>query len=256
MKPAASFRQGVPVNFGEKVRQLRAERNLTQPQLAQLIGIEQSYLSKLENDKSVPSADIFQAILQAFSTDVGTFLEGIDEKQVYRDLRQVPEVAHHLNSQVDRKIHSIKTWLYASGIALALGLTLGVAGLRGLVFSNTQFNYESPGVLLPGEPTDFFERYTGMLFAQEAAGEISAKERVRHSLEIEKRRIRDNRLLDAYRGVSYTEPVTGGIRTYFFTRDSQFERAANRWLMLAGALLTFSGIAGFIVEVRLRRVRL
>src|SRR5688572_18022983 len=39
------------VNFGEKVKQLRAERNLTQPQLAQAIGIEQSYLSKLENDK-------------------------------------------------------------------------------------------------------------------------------------------------------------------------------------------------------------
>jgi transcriptional regulator with XRE-family HTH domain len=72
------------VNFGEKVRQLRAERNLTQPQLAQLIGIEQSYLSKLENDKSIPSADIFQAIQLALSIDVATFLEGVDEKQVYR----------------------------------------------------------------------------------------------------------------------------------------------------------------------------
>jgi len=256
MKTGGHSAKESPVNFGEKVRQLRAERNLTQPQLAQLIGIEQSYLSKLENDKSVPSADIFQAILKAFSIDVGTFLEGVDEKQVYRDLRQVPEVANHLNTQVDRKIHSIKTWLYASGIALALGLTVGIAGLRGLVFSNTQFNYESPGVLLPGEPTDFFERYTAMLYTQEAAGEISAKERVRRSLEIEKRRIRDARLLDAYRGVSYLEPVPGGTRTYFFMRDSQFERAANRWLMLAGALLTFGGIAGFIVESRLRRVRL
>ena len=88
------------MNFGEKVRQLRAERNLTQPQLAQLVGIEQSYLSKLENDKSIPSADIFQAILKAFSIDVATFLEGVDEKQVYRDLRQVPEVANHLNTVV------------------------------------------------------------------------------------------------------------------------------------------------------------
>ena len=88
------------MNFGEKVRQLRAERNLTQPQLAQLVGIEQSYLSKLENDKSVPSADIFQSILKAFSIDVGTFLEAVDEKQVYRDLRQVPEVSNHLNARV------------------------------------------------------------------------------------------------------------------------------------------------------------
>jgi len=43
------------MNFGERIKQLRTERNMTQPQLAEAIGIEQSYLSKLENDKSVPS---------------------------------------------------------------------------------------------------------------------------------------------------------------------------------------------------------
>jgi transcriptional regulator with XRE-family HTH domain len=133
------------VNFGERVKQLRSERNLTQPQLAQAIGIEQSYLSKLENDKSVPSADIFQAILRAFSIDVATFLEGVDEKQVYRDLRQVPEVSNHLNAQVTTKIHK---------------------------------------------------------------------------------------------------------------HPSEYERPQNRWLMLAGVLLTFGGIVGFLVEARLRRVRL
>ncbi len=123
------------MNFGEKVKQLRAERNLTQPQLAQAIGIEQSYLSKLENDKSVPSADIFQAILRAFSVDVTTFLEGVDDKVVHRDLKQVPEVANHLNAQVNRRVHCIKAWLFTSAIACALGLTLVVAGYRGLLFS-------------------------------------------------------------------------------------------------------------------------
>jgi len=43
------------MNFGERIKQLRTARNMTQPQLAEAIGIEQSYLSKLENDKSVPS---------------------------------------------------------------------------------------------------------------------------------------------------------------------------------------------------------
>src|SRR6187431_1232921 len=133
------------MNIGEKIKQLRTDKNLTQPQLAQVIGIEQSYLSKLENDKSIPSADIFQAILKAFGVDVATFLEGVDEKQVYRDLRQVPEVSNHINARVNTRIHSIRSWLYGSGIALALGLTLGVAGLRGLLFPSTQFNYESPG---------------------------------------------------------------------------------------------------------------
>ena len=244
------------MNFGERVKQLRSERNLTQPQLAQAIGIEQSYLSKLENDKSVPSADIFQSILKAFGIDVATFLEGVDEKQVYRDLRQVPEVSNHLNAQVATKIHSIKTWLYASGLALTLGLTLGVAGLRGLMFSNTQFNYVSSGVLLPGEPPDFFDTYRGLLFEQRAANLITDQERNDRVMEIEKRRMTDYRLLDEYRGKAFSEEVPGGQRTWFFQREVAFERPQNRWLMLAGVLLTFGGLIGFVVETRLRRVRL
>jgi transcriptional regulator with XRE-family HTH domain len=244
------------VNFGEKVRQLRAERNLTQPQLAQLIGIEQSYLSKLENDKSVPSADIFQAILKAFSIDVATFLVGVDEKQVYRDLRQVPEVANHLNAVVTTRIHSIKTWLFASGLALALGLTLGVAGWRGLVFSNVQYSYYSPGVLRPGEPTNFFEKHENELMQRYQSQEITHMERVRLLQEFNKRFAQDYQLLDEYRGQGYNENVSGGLRTYSFVRQNVTRRPENRWLMLAGVLFTFGGIAGFIVEARMRSVRL
>ena len=50
------------MRLGERLRQLRQARDLTQPELADAIGIEQSYLSKLENDKYVPSADIFGRI--------------------------------------------------------------------------------------------------------------------------------------------------------------------------------------------------
>ena len=180
--------------FGEKVRRLRAERNLTQPQLAQAIGIEQSYLSKLENDKSVPSADIFQAILKAFSIDAPTLLAGVDEKQIRNDLRQVPEVAEHLRSQVAMRIHSVRTWLFLSGMALALGLTLVVAGHRGLLFSNQQFNYESLGVLLPGESPSYFETFDMVLTAQLSGG-MSLAERAQRVVEFNQRLAKDYRLL-------------------------------------------------------------
>lgn len=223
------------MNFGEKLKQLRAERNLTQPQLAQAIGIEQSYLSKLENDKSIPSADIFQSILKAFGIDVATFLEGVDAKQVHRDLRQVPEVANHLNNVVATKIHDIKRWLYASGIALALGLTVVLAGYRGLLFSNTQYGYRSVLVLLPGESPQ-----APFLNPQKFADRVMP----------------DSQLLDEYRGEDYFESVPGGTRFYTYVGEHLTSRPQNRLLMLAGALLTFGGIVGFIVEARLRRVRL
>lgn len=122
------------MNVGEKIRQLRTERNLTQPQLAESIGIEQSYLSKLENGKSLPSADIFQAILKAFAVDVATFLEGIDDRIVRGELRQIPEVANHINAGVAERVHNIRRWLLGSAAACAVGLTLVVAGYEGFLF--------------------------------------------------------------------------------------------------------------------------
>ncbi|MDQ2077737.1 helix-turn-helix domain-containing protein [Marinimicrobium sp. ABcell2] len=41
------------MTLGERLRQLRTEKSWTQPQAAETIGIEQSYLSKLENDNVV-----------------------------------------------------------------------------------------------------------------------------------------------------------------------------------------------------------
>ena len=244
------------MNFGEKVKQLRAERNLTQPQLAQAIGIEQSYLSKLENDKSVPSADIFQSILRAFGVDVATFLEGVDDKIVHRDLKQVPEVANHLNSQVNRKVHSIKAWLLSSAIAVTMGLTLAVAGWRGLLFPLEQYNYYSPGVILAGEPSNIFDIYEGLLVEKLIAGEITRQEKVRLAEEFNKRTRQHYLLLDEFRGKGFTESIAGGTRSYTFVSSRGTDRAQNRWLMLVGTLLAFGGIAGFVVEQRLRSVRL
>jgi transcriptional regulator with XRE-family HTH domain len=244
------------VNFGEKVKQLRAERNLTQPQLAQAIGIEQSYLSKLENDKSVPSADIFQSILRALSIDVATFLDGVDESVVHRDLRQIPEVANHVSMRTTLKVHSIRRWLFSSAIATALGLSLGFAGYRGLLFSNMQYNYKSPGVVLPGEPSNIFEMHQGLLHTKRNAGQITDAEFTAQIEQFSRRYDLHVLLLGEYRGEAFVEKVGGGQRQYSASGSVYSERPENRWLLFIGALLTFSGLVGFVVEQRLRSVKL
>jgi transcriptional regulator with XRE-family HTH domain len=246
------------VNFGEKVKQLRAERNLTQPQLAQAIGIEQSYLSKLENDKSVPSADIFQGILRAFSIDVATFLEGVDDKIVHRDLRQIPEVANHVSAQATLRVHGIRAWLFSSAIACVLGLTLGFAGYRGLLFSNTQYNYASQGVVLAGEPTNIFDPpvHQQLLQSKFFAKQITEAEFATQAEEFNRRVNQDVALLDDYRGEAFLQKVDGGQRLYKMAAQKLVERPQNRWLMFIGALLTFSGLIGFVVEQRLRSVKI
>jgi transcriptional regulator with XRE-family HTH domain len=140
------------MNIGERIKQIRAEKNLTQPQLAEMIGIEQSYLSKLENDKSIPSADIFQSLLKGLEMTSAEFLQEIDKDSMHKQLKHIPEVANHLTAQTTIKVHSVKKWLYVSALLCILGLTLIVAGYRGLIFSNTVYQYESLGITKPGEP--------------------------------------------------------------------------------------------------------
>jgi len=245
------------VNIGERIKQLRTERNLTQPQLAEAIGIEQSYLSKLENDKSVPSADIFQAILTGLAMDAATFLAGIDERIIRSELRQIPEVANHLNAGVAMRIHSIRKWLFGSAAACVVGLSLVIGGYKGLILSNVQYTYYSPGVVMPGEPSNIFSIYSALLVTRQMSGEFNAAERNKQELEFNMNRMRGDFLSSyVYRGEEFGVTVEGGRRSYELKKITEHERLGNRKLMLLGVLLTLAGLFGFIVEARLRSVKI
>ncbi len=243
------------MNVGDRIKQLRTEKNLTQPQLAQAIGIEQSYLSKLENDKSVPSADIFQAVLRGLQVDVATFLDGVDAHIVHRELRQVPEVANHLSSQVALRLHNARKWLFASGIAGVLGLTLIVAGYKHLAFVGWKYTYASQGVVHPDEPSDLYGMYEPWLGAKVRAGEIDEAEGLKRKAEIISR-IRHEYLVSSEdRGEAFIQPVPGGTRIFKRQNTSYQEPAANRYLTLLGVLLAFASLFGFFIEMRLRQLK-
>jgi len=248
------------MNIGEKIKQLRTEKNLTQPQLAEAIGIEQSYLSKLENDKSVPSADIFQSILKAFAIDVGSFLEGIDEKIIHRQLRQIPEVANYVNAGIAYKIHNIKKWLYGSAAACVIGLTLIVAGYNVLIFSNLKYEYVSYYILQPGETeqmVELWESYEIPIACEIGKVEECNKkqaERADKRKKIAARSIVDTILSPTDQGEYIYKDISGGFRAY--KRRGQIISVApqNGYLIVLGSLLTFGGIFGFFVEFRLRKI--
>lgn len=243
------------MNFGDRLKQLRTQKSLTQPQLAQAIGIEQSYLSKLENDKSIPGADIFQAILRALQIDVAAFLEGVDDNIVHRELRQVPEVANHLNTQTALRIHSVRTWLFGSAIAGIIGLTLFFSGYKALLFSNSVYSYISEGVVHEDEPTDLFDSYNSWLASKRRAGEIDDDGYKKREAEIMSRMKADLLTLNEHRGEGFIEKVPGGSRVYQLRNIGYQERAGNRYLMVAGLLLTFTSLFGFFVEWRLRQLK-
>ena len=61
------------MRFGERVRELRQAKNLTQRDLGANVGVEFSYISKIENEKldfgDVPSERLIQKLADALDAD-------------------------------------------------------------------------------------------------------------------------------------------------------------------------------------------
>jgi len=58
---------------GQRIRQHRQERNLTQTELARHIGIQQSDLSRIEKGEYRVSLDVLFRLLQVFEMSLGEF---------------------------------------------------------------------------------------------------------------------------------------------------------------------------------------
>jgi len=101
------------MNFGAKLRELRQEKKLTQPELAQSLGIEQSFLSKLETGKSLPSSEVFTRILQVFDMDVGDMVDDLDRRDRNR-MREIPEVSAHFNRERTLLLGNRRRWMVGS----------------------------------------------------------------------------------------------------------------------------------------------
>jgi len=69
------------MSFQENLRTLRLARGLTQPLLAEKAGIEQSYLSKLENGRSRPSDEVLARLAQALEVKPETLQQNGDEAE-------------------------------------------------------------------------------------------------------------------------------------------------------------------------------
>mgnify|MGYP001189070827 CR=1 FL=1 len=78
---------------GRKIRQLRKERNLTQTELSNRIGIQQSDLSRMEKGEYRVSLDTLFRILGEFEMSFGEFFDEMArESMSERDVRRISEL--------------------------------------------------------------------------------------------------------------------------------------------------------------------
>lgn len=67
----------IRVHLGNRVRALRKKNGWTQVELAELLGIDRSYLSEIETGKKDPSLTILKVIADGFHLTLAQFLKEI-----------------------------------------------------------------------------------------------------------------------------------------------------------------------------------
>ena len=244
------------MNFGERLKQLRTEKGLTQPQFAQAAGIEQSYLSKLENDKSVPSAEMFSTILAGLGMDEASFLKEVDRDVLSTTLNHIPAVTRFTTAASATQLKDSRKWLVGSGAAWLLGFALMLAANDGIFFSNKIYKYNSLGVILNGEPENIFERHDEIVALKMAAGLLTQPEMSNQMAAFRSDRARPMTVeWPESRGTVYGEPAQNGRRRFDLIDTRYVQAPANRLLQYIGAIVLASGFVGLFLEWRLRRLK-
>lgn len=77
------------IEFGAKLRRLRKQKNLTQKQLASLIGVQHTIISFYELGDRIPSPEVLIKIASVFHVSID-YLLGLDKQETV-DISQLTE---------------------------------------------------------------------------------------------------------------------------------------------------------------------
>ncbi len=227
------------MRFGDYIRDVRRRLNWTQPEAAREIGIEQSYLSKLESGKSYPSEEVFSSIVNRYSVDVSTLNQSLFPAELDR-LRDITQVREFILRSEQRQTKRAQKLLIYGTTALALGgASLGAASLAE-ESEKVLYQYRSTGVAV--EASDGDQALDADLSANPMG---STNERQQGNAEFI--------LLEDYRDVVFSEETPGGQQTWrLIGGTTRTVRSPLRWFVIPGAALVFCAIGLFFMSYRNR----
>ncbi len=226
------------MRFGEYLRETRDRRGWSQPVAAQQVGIEQSYLSKLETGKSYPSEEIFDKLQSTYGFDAGEVAGLIDGDELQK-LKEVRSVRIAILDQNQTAQDSNRNWMLAG----LTGLMIGGALLGGAIVPDTaerQYMYRSEGFLQPDESLTAYHA-------------ILSPDDGRHA-EMLSRINQDNLHLDQYRGESFVETSSQGRRFYeLIAHPETNSHSPLRFLIIPAFMLLFGSVGCFFIALQGRQ---
>ncbi len=146
------------MNFGEYLKNQRDDRGWTQPVAAEKIGIEQSYLSKLETGKATPSEEMFERLAQAYEFDLDKLAESVSMAELER-LREIAAIRDLVRRGQQATARGRRRWLVASLLLLVFGSALLSFVITENRYPKYESRYVSKGVVLENENDFIFGRF-------------------------------------------------------------------------------------------------
>ncbi|WP_462156629.1 helix-turn-helix domain-containing protein [Pseudoalteromonas sp. GB56] len=220
------------MSLGNAIKNLRQNYQLSQPELAVRAGIEQSYLSKIENDKSMPSEDIFERLLSALDLTVEQFMESVGHHIDSSQLLQITQTKRYVGQQ-HRLVQQRQNLLQIFAIVLiAFGCALFYCAHTTLLFPERQYVYESEGVIKDSEPDNFFSIRRLSSTDTKIFDELVAKMHQRTKKEY----IYSYDML----GLQFERQEEGGRRIYVYNTNIEHPRVIN-------GVLTFVAIFALVI---------
>ena len=228
------------MTLGEKLRSLRSISGWTQPEFARKLGIEQSYLSKMENDKSTPSIEMFDKLCTAYEVTPDELTKGLDKDYVRKHLMHIPLISNSTNSNAERAKGKRKAAVIVCSTFILVAVLFFFTAYLELLSSNKQWQYTSPFVNFEEEIAHCSKDKS----IQECNLKFSGNPRTSKSHEV------DTLITREYQGSFVHKKLDEGYRVYTMELLEDKRSTANKIFLISAIFLMTLGVLGLIVEAR------
>ncbi|MCC5878498.1 MAG: helix-turn-helix transcriptional regulator [Idiomarina sp.] len=249
------------MTLGEIIRHHRQQQGLSQPELANKAQIEQSYLSKLENDHSYPSDDILKRVIKALNLDISDLCAQLDTRSADPKVMHIESIRTHMDRFQQQSQRRSVVLIALFTLTIGIGCALFYAGYSKAFFPELQYSYESRGEIQPGEPSDYFHGGWRRAFPRMVSWNENSEliPEVRQAEVAQYNRVEYNSI-QSFQPLENTfeRQLENGNRRLYRVVDAptQVSRAQNGWLMLVGITMTVSGLIALVLLLRLRVTQL
>lgn len=103
------------MNFGERLKELRNNKKLTQSELAHLTGLHYTQIGRYEKSKTMPSSDILKKLADVLSVSIDYLIEGSAEESAKSHIhdRDLLKQFKEIESLDDKEKEVVKIFLDA-----------------------------------------------------------------------------------------------------------------------------------------------